>query len=146
MTQGPRVEHGIAWLRQGAIATPEGVDVAGGDREALDKLALQFVAVFGGHDGEIVLQTILDATLFRPPVNHTLPGDEYLRFAQLREGENSAAALILFYLDHAAKLARTKTHGRSDPDPGAFTGRPSFYDGLDGDADRRDTGPNFGIR
>ena len=99
------LDHALAWLRSGHIAPPEGALSQNAD--TLDEDAKLFAQVFSGRAGERVLQRLLEATLFRPAVDHRLAGDDYLRFAQLREGENGAAAVILAYLDRAEHLGRT---------------------------------------
>ncbi len=148
MTPNLRLENALAWIREGSLRPPEGFDPAAKGEDAYDRASLLVQSVFQGGDGEAVLQLLLDATLFRPPVDHRLGQHEYLRFAQLREGQNSAVAILLQYLDHAADLQRTETNARSQSDTasgGPFSGRPGFYAGLD-DGPRDDDGPGFATR
>lgn len=126
------LDHAMDWLRQGALAPDSDADPRRDDA-AFDARARLFAQVFRGRDGEVVLQTILDASLFRPPVDHRLPGEAYLRYAQLREGQNQVAALILAYLDHARDLEGTlphAPHADAERDPDLFAGRAGLADSL----------------
>ena len=120
------LDHAMDWVRSGAVAPDAAVDPREQPRnEALDRRAKAIQAAVNGDVGRILLDTLLDATLFRAPVDHRLQGAEYLRHAQLRQGQNQVAALLLAYLDHAQKLDRSphgpernpvSRAGRSDPD------------------------------
>lgn len=74
---------------------------------------------FRGASGELALETILQASIFAPPVDRSLAGEAYLRFAQQREGENKLACSILFYLQQHDLIQRTKDNDRPEPDASA---------------------------
>ncbi|HZL00476.1 MAG TPA: hypothetical protein VFC47_11315 [Caulobacteraceae bacterium] len=118
MKAGANLGHAMEWLRAGDLDAGDG-DPRGviGD-EALNRRARLFHAVFRTSDGQAVLQTILEASLFRAPVDHRLGPEEYLRFAQIREGENKLAAVILAYIDHAEQLERHHDRDRTGPGDG----------------------------
>lgn len=109
MSFGPTADNAMDWLRSGALAPEEGVDPrAGGGSEEKDYRARCMREAFRSEAGQVALDTILQMSLFRPPVDHRLPnGETYLRFAQNREGQNQLAAGVLAYLDHADQLERS---------------------------------------
>lgn len=127
------LEHAMKWLREGALQPI----VEEGNHEspdAFDRLSLMFDRVFGSREGELVLQILLDVTLFRTPVDHRLgEGEAYLRFAQLRAGQNQLAATIVAYLTHA-KTLKEAPHERSDLSAGApgEPGRAGYTRGPSG--------------
>lgn len=121
------VEDALAWLRADDIGMGEDLR----RRMSLDRHAAIFSQVFGDPAGQAVLQVILEASLFRSPVDHRLEGEAYLRYAQLREGQNQLAAMILAYLEHFEK---EKAHGRpGSPDGSDASGGPGEPDAT-GDA------------
>lgn len=103
----PSLDHAFAWLRAQQIAPdPATMRQARADPD-YDRRARAVRDVFRTPAGELALETILQATLFRPPVDHRLPTEtEYLRYAQLRAGQNQAAATILAYIAHAKHLEK----------------------------------------
>lgn len=121
------VRTAMEWYRSGALALGEAERKALEADEDLGRRALEIRDAFGGMQGEAALQTILAATLFRSPVDHRLPRDEREAYGIFRDGQNSVAVTILFYLDHASQLERKTSDGhRNDRSPGV--GR---YDGPD---------------
>lgn len=129
---GLTASHAQQWARSGHVKPPEGFDPKAEGEDAFDRTAKLFRQVFGGQAGAAVLDLILTATLFRPPVDHRLRGEDYLRFAQLREGENAAAAVILAYLNHAQDLEEIPNarSGSSPPDPEQFAGSSFWRSGA----------------
>lgn len=127
-------EHALAWLAAGVIDPPASMAARQDTgEEARAFIARRFRACFGDYPD--VLQIILEQSLFRPPVDHNLSGETYLRYAQNREGQNQLAAGILAYIDHAKSLEK-KHHGRTrdpgpdagaDPEPGADPGADPFF-------------------
>ncbi len=115
MINGASLENALEWFRDGGLS-PAQDPRAQGAGAAFDRRAMMFAQVFGDTPGQAVLHTILEASLFRAPVDHRLEGESYLRFAQLREGQNQLAATILAYLDHARTLME-KPDVRSSPGP-----------------------------
>jgi hypothetical protein len=115
-------DQAMEWLRTNHIAPDPEADPRAHMNAELDKNARMFAAVFMGHEGQAVLQLILEASLFRPPVDQRLRGGEYRRYAQVREGQNQLAATILAYIDHAHTLKGTsheqqRVTGGHDPEP-----------------------------
>jgi hypothetical protein len=103
----PSLDHAFAWLRAQQIAPdPLAMRQARADPD-YDRRARAVRDVFRTPAGELALETILQATIFRAPVDHRLPTEtEYLRYAQLRTGQNQAAATILAYIAHAKQLEK----------------------------------------
>lgn len=141
MPRSPNFDHAMDWLRAGDLAPQAGQDPREAEGEqaklAMQRRAQAFKGVFGSPTGELVLQTILEASVFRAPVDHRLAAGEYERFAQLRQGQNQLAATILAYLDHAENLERgtedaMDIHGAPDDGPGGGSGERRG-DGGDGD-------------
>lgn len=109
----------MRWLRAGDIAPMQGQDPRDEKHrtnEAMARRAQTFKAVFATPMGEMVLQTILEASLFRAPVNDRLQEVEYLHYAQMRAGQNQLAATILAYIDHAEDLERQDHATQFDDD------------------------------
>ena len=109
----PAIERALTWLRAGHLGQP---DMAGQEPDR-DRRAREILAACQAFPG--VMETVLAMTIERPPVDHRLPEGEYLRYAQLREGQNQVAAGLLNYIDHALTLERTDRERRqSQSEPG----------------------------
>lgn len=131
MRTEPTLDDALAWMRAGQIA-PDAAALAAqrAQAEDFDYRAKAMHEAFRTPAGEIALETILRATLFRSPVDHRLATDtEYLRHAQLRQGQNQAVAMILAYLDHARDLESRHASASVPADPSD--------DGAGGSADGR---------
>lgn len=131
MKASPNFEDALQWLRVGQVSPGEDLDPRVVGDEAMNRRARLFKAVFASRDGELVLQTILEATLFRAPVDMRLEGEPYLRHAQTRHGQNQAAAMILAYLDHADQLERRPADHETTVDDER---RPDLFAGPGGAA------------
>jgi hypothetical protein len=110
----PEIAHALEWLRRGDVAADPAMVQKD---DAFDRRARLFASVFGDAGGGAVLYTILEGTIFRAPVDHRLTGEAYLRYAQLREGQNQVAAMILAYLEHFNTL-ENDNGGRHGPASG----------------------------
>lgn len=117
MSEVRTMAQALAWLRDGAIAPGPGMADMG-DAERRARELQQAFAAFPG-----ALETILQMSLFRPPVNYALPRNgEFENYALVREGQNQVAAAILHYLDQADQLDRRPNDAaRTRDDPGAYT-------------------------
>jgi hypothetical protein len=144
------LDDALGWVRSGKIAPGAELTQAGRENdEAFDLKARLFQRVFETKDGREVLELLLDVTVRKEPVDYTLPAGSYEAYAQLRQGQNQIAALILDYLNRAAELDATENDrrdhrgpGRADParldlrpsrSPAGWSGA-AFGDGDDGDA------------
>lgn len=130
------IETARAWLRDGHVFAPQDLTQ---DPEK-DALALKVQACFQLFPE--VAELLMRMTLFRPPVNYSLPKStgEFDQYALLREGQNTIAAAFLDYLNHADTLTRRTTDAASQHD-GAAMGA-----GDDGAGWGRFASPDFAIR
>ncbi len=117
-----KLEHAMGWLAEGAIAPDADVDPRGViGNDDMNRRAEAMREAFRTPAGQLALETVLRMTLFRPPVDHRLQGALYRQFAQLREGQNQAAAGILAYLAHADQLEKARNDHRTRPEPRSLT-------------------------
>ena len=130
--------HAQDWVRSGAVVRDLDLTAEHESPEALGEMALMVVRVFGTREGELVLQQLLQSTLFKSPVDVRLPEGEARRYAHVREGENRAVSLILAYLNHAEDLERmSHAPDRPDREPPP---QPEFFDGSGGDGSGAEPG------
>ena len=99
-----------SWLNSGALApdpTLAAEQLADPDHDYRAKVIRD---VFRSEAGRAALETLAKLTVGRAPVDHRYPTEtEYLRYAQLRQGQNQVFAAILAYIRHAEQL-ETKPH------------------------------------
>lgn len=143
MTPSHTFQHALAWLRGGGMGAGD-LDPSG-DRTAFDRKAQVIAAAFGDRNGELALQIILEATVFRDPVDERLPEHEYLRHAQMRRGQNQVAMMLLAYLDHAQTLERNGHDGHSDSGDRSPGGYGRDDDGSSGGDEYASDGPGWGL-
>lgn len=132
MSQEPSIEDAFAWLSAGMVAPDPELQLGRALKsEDYDYRARCMREAFRGEAGEVALETILKISLFRAPVDHRLPTEtEYLRHAQLRQGQNQIASAILAYIRHAEKLDKEPDHAPApistdeppDLEPGRYGG------------------------
>jgi hypothetical protein len=133
----PSIEDAMRWLSAGQIA-PDGTlraEVQSAGQDDYDYRARCVYEAFRSEAGRVALETLLKVTLFRAPVDHRLPSEgEYLRFAQLRQGQNQAAAALLAYFDHGQSLERPRASAPLPTDDAAsdlLAGRRSYGSAAD---------------
>jgi hypothetical protein len=147
----PSVQHALSWLAEGRL--PRDPDAPTPEGDDLDRRARAIREALRGPTGEVLLQTILEMTLFRSPVDARLETPElYLRHAQMREGQNQVAATILYYLNHALDLERKADERRqrgqrsvgetpgASGDASAGPGGPYIFRGSTADPAEPDSG------
>lgn len=96
----------MAWMRTGALGADPAVKAAiDAGQDAFDDTAMAVHAALRSEAGQVLMEVLLDLTVRRAPVDHSLPSDsEYLRYAQLRMGQNQVLAGVLLYYDRAEQL------------------------------------------
>lgn len=107
MSDPRTLETVIGWLRSGHLTPTEPLDPSPDTLRRAQELATCF-AIYPG-----ALQTILEMSIFRPPVDFRLPAAEYRQYAQHRQGQDSLAAGIVNYIAHAQQHERM-SHATED--------------------------------
>lgn len=129
----PSLDDALRWVRSRQVGPDPtlGAELQAAGREDYDYRARAVFEAFRTPAGQVALETLLRLTLLRAPVDHRLASDgEYLRFAQLRQGQNQAAAALLKYFDHGQTLEadrRAPAAPTDELDPGdVLAGRRSY--------------------
>lgn len=110
MSAEPSLQDALGWMRGGALGGDPGVKAAlDAGQEAFDYRAKAVREALRTEAGQVLMEVLLDLTIRRAPVDHSLPTEtEYLRYAQLRQGQNQVLAGVLTYYDRAETLEKAR--------------------------------------